>query len=219
MSKQELNNITFRLKPLLLSSTVIVIWFALILQIAISVPAYLARGRSLSGILVQLFSYFTILSNLLAAISLSTLVLMPRSKWAGYFSRSHVFSGVLLYMIIVGVTYNLVLRGLWHPQGWFRLADELLHSVNPLLIIICWLLYAPKTLLKYTQALNWLWFPFLYSVYIFVRGALCHLYPYPFLDIDKLGAYQVFINAVFMLVAFLVIGLILVWLNRLLLRS
>lgn len=47
---------------------VIVTWFALVLQFSISIPAYLANGRSLCSTLVQLFSYYTILSNLLIVI-------------------------------------------------------------------------------------------------------------------------------------------------------
>ncbi|MEO3408002.1 Pr6Pr family membrane protein [Mucilaginibacter sp. CAU 1740] len=214
MNKHQSNNITAKLKLLLLISTVSIIWFALILQIAIAIPVHLAQGRSLGGTLVLLFSYFTILINLLAAISLSVIVLKPKSNGAVYFLQSHVFAGITLYITIVGLTYNLVLRQLWQPVGLFKLADELLHSVDPLLFVICWLLFAPKTVLKWKQALNWLWVPFIYSVYIFIRGAISHLYPYPFMDIDKFGIQQVIINSGFMLIAFLVIGLLLVWINN-----
>lgn len=209
---------TAKLKLLLLSSTVSIIWFAVILQITIAIPIYEAQGRSLAGTLVQLFSFFTILTNLLSAVCLTAIVLKPKSKVAVYFLRSHVFAGIALYIIIVGLTYNLVLRQLWHPVGLSKLADELLHSVNPLLFVFCWLVCAPKNLLKWGQAISWLLVPFVYSVYVFIRGALSHLYPYPFLDIDKLGLMQVIINSGFMLVAFLVIGLLLVWINNLLVK-
>jgi hypothetical protein len=210
--KLHINN-TVKGRKWLYISTVI-IWFSLILQITISISAYLKTGRSLAGTLVQLFSYFTILSNLLAVICLTALF-KANSRLGKCFFQPRVFSAIALYITIVGVVYNLVLRSLWHPEGLFKLADELLHSVNPVLFVVYWLVYVPKASLKWGQALSWLWFPFIYSVYIFIRGSISHLYPYPFMNIDKLGVPQVAINSLLMLIAFLLIGFLFVWINRL----
>ncbi|MFC0514024.1 Pr6Pr family membrane protein [Mucilaginibacter angelicae] len=198
-------------------STVSVLWFGLILQITISIPTYLKAGRSLEGTLVQLFSFFTILVNLLAAICLTALF-KTNSRLGKYFFQPRILSAIALYITIVGLVYNLVLRNLWHPEGLFKLADELLHSVNPLLFVVYWLVYAPKANLKWIEALNWLWVPFIYSVYVFIRGSISHLYPYPFLNIDKLGVSQVAINSLLMLIAFLLIGFLFVWINRLMVK-
>ncbi|HEX8024465.1 Pr6Pr family membrane protein [Mucilaginibacter sp.] len=209
--KLHINN-TIKGRKWLYVSTVI-IWFSLILQITISIFAYLKEGRSLGGTLVQLFSYFTILSNLLAAICLTALF-KTNSRLGKYFFQPRVFSAIALYITIVGLVYNLVLRSLWHPEGLFKLADELLHSVNPVLFVVYWLVYVPKASLKWSRALSWLWFPLGYSVYIFIRGSISHLYPYPFLNIDTLGLSRVAINSLLMLVAFLLIGFLFVWINR-----
>ncbi|WP_162996834.1 Pr6Pr family membrane protein [Mucilaginibacter kameinonensis] len=198
-------------------ATVSVLWFALILQIGIAIPNYLQTGRTLAGTLVQLFSFFTILTNLLAALSMTALFNI-NSRLGKYFFQPHVFSAIALYITIVGLVYNLVLRNLWHPTGLSKLADELLHSVNPVLFVIYWLAYMPKANLKWTQALSWLWFPLIYSVYIFIRGSISHLYPYPFLDVDKLGIPQVAINSLFMLIAFLLVGFLFVWINRIMVK-
>jgi hypothetical protein len=210
--KLHINN-TVKGRKWLYISTVI-IWFSLILQITISISAYLKTGRSLAGTLVQLFSYFTILSNLLAVICLTALF-KANSRLGKCFFQPRVFSAIALYITIVGVVYNLVLRSLWHPAGLFKLADELLHSLNPVLFVVYWLVYAPKANLKWVQALSWLGFPLGYSVYIFIRGSISHLYPYPFMNIDKLGVPQVAINSLLMLIAFLLIGFLFVWINRL----
>lgn len=208
------NNYTGKGGKWLHVSTVSVLWFGLILQIAISIPDYLKTGRSLGGTLVQLFSYFTILINLLAAICLTALF-KTNSRLGKYFFQPRILSAIALYITIVGSVYNMVLRGLSHPEGLSRLADELLHAVNPVLFVVYWLVYAPKANLKWMDALNWLWVPFIYSVYVFIRGSISHLYPYPFLNIDKLGVSQVAINSLMMLVAFLLIGFLFVWINRL----
>jgi len=207
------NNNTAKGRKWLYVSTVI-IWFSLILQISIAIPKYLQTGRSLAGTLVQLFSYFTILSNLLAAICLTAVLSKTNTRIRKYFLQSHIFSAVSLYITIVGLVYNLVLRSLWNPEGLSKLADELLHSVNPVLFVLYWLMYVPKANLKWIQALSWLWFPLIYSVYIFIRGSISHLYPYPFLDIDTLGLSRVAINSLLMLIAFLFFGFLFVWINR-----
>lgn len=198
-------------------ATVSVLWFALILQIAIAIPNYLQTGRTLAGTLVQLFSFFTILTNLLAALC-TTALFNTKSRLGKYFFQPRVFSAIALYIVIVGLVYNLVLRNLWHPIGLSKLANELLHSVNPVLFVVYWLLYMPKANLKWIQALNWLWFPLIYSVYIFIRGSISHLYPYPFLDVDKLGIPQVAINSLFMLISFLIVGFLFVWINRIVVK-
>ncbi|WP_413671151.1 Pr6Pr family membrane protein [Mucilaginibacter sp. Mucisp86] len=165
--------------------------------------------------MVQLFSYFTILTNLLAATCLTAVLFKTNMGIRRYFLQSHIFSAIALYITIVGLVYNLVLRSLWHPDGLSKLADELLHSVNPVLFVLYWLMYVPKADLKWTQTLGWLWFPFIYSVYIFIRGSISHLYPYPFLDIGALGLSRVAVNSLLMLVAFLFFGFLFVWINRL----
>jgi hypothetical protein len=213
--KLHINN-TIKGHKWLYVSTVI-IWFSLILQITISISAYLKTGRSLAGTLVQLFSYFTILSNLLAVICLTALF-KAYSRLGKYFFQPHVFSAIALYITIVGLVYNLVLRSLWHPEGLFKLADELLHSVNPVLFVVYWLVYVPKGSLKWSHALSWLWFPLSYSVYIFIRGSISHLYPYPFLNVDALGLSRVAINSLLMLIAFLLIGFLFVWINRVIVK-
>jgi hypothetical protein len=192
----------------------VLIWFGLILQFCISITAYLHEGRSLPNALVQFFSYFTIQVNILAALSLIALVLKPQTRLNSFFSKGYVFTGVVFYIIIVGLIYNTILRGIWQPTGLFRLADELLHLVNPLLFVAYWLIFIPKQKLKWAQALNWLWYPFIYVIYALIRGALTNAYPYPFIDAGKFGYNKIMINSVVLLVVFLLLGLFLIFITR-----
>lgn len=178
---------------------VIVTWFALVLQFSISIPAYLANGRSISSTLVQLFSYYTILSNLLMVICLTVILIVPTSAWGRFFLRETVLTSVALYITIVALIYNVILRSLWHMEGLFKLANELLHVVDPLLFIIYWFAFVPKARLKYRDVLPWLWFPFLYFIYVLIRGAISGDYPYPFLNAAKSGYAQVMLNALILL--------------------
>ncbi|SDP47829.1 hypothetical protein SAMN05428975_1384 [Mucilaginibacter sp. OK268] len=197
----------------------LVVWFALILQVSISIPAYMKAGHSLIGAIIQLLSFFTIQSNIMVGVCLWTLLLKPSNVLYRFFSRGYVLGGICLYIIVVGLVYNIILRNLWHPIGLFKLADELLHSVNPLLFVIYWLIFARQEKLKWAQSLNWLWFPFLYLVYTLIRGVITQLYPYPFIDAVKLGYGQICINSLVLLVVFLVLGLLLILITRVLKRN
>ena len=193
---------------------VIITWFALVLQFSISIPAYLDKGCSLRSALIQLFSYYTILSNLLMVVGLTTILIAAKSAWGRFFLKNTVLTAIVLYMTIVGLTYNILLRNVWNPVGLFKLADELLHVVNPLLFIIYWLAFVPKSGLKYSNVWLWLWFPFVYFIYVLIRGAISGNYPYPFLDVAKLGYPQVLLTAVILLPIFWGLGALFVFIAR-----
>ena len=193
---------------------VIITWFALVLQFSISIPEYMHKGCSLRSALIQLFSFYTILSNLLMVVGLTTILIAAKSAWGRFFSRNTVLTSIVLYMTTVGLIYNVVLRSVWHPEGLFKLADELLHVVNPLLFIIYWLDFVPKSGLKYSNIWPWLWFPFLYFIYVLIRGAISGNYPYPFLNVAKLGYPQVLLAAVILLPIFWGLGALFVFIAR-----
>jgi len=199
--------------------TAIVVWFALVLQFCISVPAYQAAGYTLGGSIAQLLSFFTILSNLLVVLSLTVILVKPKSSWGRFFSKNTVLIGIAVYINVVAVVYSLVLRQLWHPQGLFKLADELMHTINPLLFIIYWLTFVPKDGLKWKHALPLLWFPFIYLIYILIRGAISGDYPYPFVDAAKSGYVQVMVNSLVLLLVFLGFGLLYILTARLLTKT
>lgn len=201
------------------SAAGLIVWFALILQLSISIPAYMQTGHSWMGAVIQILSFFTIQSNLLAGVSLWALLLKPSNTLYRFFSRGYVIGGICLYIIVVGLVYNIILRSLWHPTGLFKLADELLHSVNPLLFVIYWLFFARSENLKWKQSIYWLGFPFLYLIYTLIRGAITRSYPYPFIDAVKLGYGQVLISSLVLLIVFLVLGLLLIFVSRKMKRS
>ena len=193
---------------------VIITWFALVLQFSISIPAYLDKGCSLRSALIQLFSFYTILSNVLMVVGLTTILIAAKSAWGRFFLRNTVLTAIALYMTIVGLTYNILLRNVWHPEHLFKLADELLHVVTPVLFIIYWLAFVPKDGLKYRNVWPWLWFPFGYFIYVLIRGAISGNYPYPFIDVAKSGYPQVLLNAVILLPVFWGLGALFVFIAR-----
>ncbi|MGI4806372.1 MAG: Pr6Pr family membrane protein [Janthinobacterium lividum] len=177
-------------------------WLAVVWQFFISVPNYLAKGRTPVGAFIQLLSYFTIESNLLIATSLTVIILLPNTKINRFFSKISTTTAIAVYIFIVSLVYNLVLRPFWHPKSPYQPDDELLHLIVPILYIFYWLFFLPKQGLAWKQLPGWLLFPALYLVYILVRGALSGFYPYFFLDVKSYGYLQVLINSAVLLVVF-----------------
>ena len=197
----------------------IVVWFGLGLQFYISVPLYMNQGLTFAGAVIQILSFFTILTNLIVALAYSSILLTPGSKLGKFFSRTSTITSIAVYIGIVGFIYALVLRNVWNPQGLFKLADNLLHTVSPILFIIFWLMFVPKEALKWRLSINWLLFPFIYLVYSIIRGQILGVYPYFFMDIGVLGYKQTIINCLFVLLAFVSFGGIFLFISRLLSSS
>ncbi|MFV8343121.1 Pr6Pr family membrane protein [Flavobacterium sp. XS2P39] len=185
----------------------IVSWFAVVLQLYLII---LNRVTSLNETIVRYFSFFTIQSNILVALCFTFLWLKPKSKWGLFFSKPKNATAITLYIVIVGIVYNGILRFLWAPTGGQKVADELLHLVVPILVLVFWIAFVPKRELEFRNIVAWLIFPFVYLVYTLVRGAFFGSYPYPFIDVNLLGYKQVLLSSFYMLLAFLFIGVLLV---------
>ena len=125
-------------------------------------------------------------------------------------------TAITLYIIVVGATYNIILRQLWSPQGLQLIVDELLHSVIPVFFIVYWLICIPKGELEWKNVLSWLIYPLVYFICVLFRGALPGYYPYPFLDVMKLGYNKVGLNSAILCGLFLLLGSILLLCDKLL---
>ena len=201
-------------KPLARIALTAVSWFALFLQFRIMINSGAVSGLSRPMLATNFFSYFTILSNLLVALSLSFQLGFPNSKQGQFFSSTTVSTAIAVYIFIVGLVYNLVLRGIWSPTGWQLVADNLLHVAVPLLYILYWYFFQDPEKLPWKALLSWLIFPALYLTYTLIRGAMVNWYPYPFVDAGKLSYGQVALNSLAVLAAILITGSVLLSINN-----
>lgn len=189
-------------------------WSGLGIQLELVLFARWTSGSSVVGGLVNYFSFFTVLTNTLAATVLTYAADTRASKGRAFFLQPWVSSGIAVGIIVVGVAYSVLLRQLWQPQGLQWLANELLHDVMPVLFCVYWWFYVPKGSLRVSHIGRWALYPILYFVYILLRGYLLGVYPYPFIDVEKLGYAQAFINACGILVGFFGVALVLLGLDR-----
>lgn len=173
----------------------LVFWSSLILQLALTLRLSYSSGNSTLRALWIYLAYFTILTNLLAALALTGPALRPRSRVGRFLVRPRTITAVAVYMLLVGIAYNLLLRNAWQPHGWQLIADLLLHSINPLLFLTYWCLFGRDGELSYSAIVRWSAYPLAYFVYAVVRGLGGDFYAYPFIDIGALGVARVLLNA------------------------
>jgi len=192
----------------------IVAWSGLALQTVVSVGLLGAQGLGVVATLSRMLAYFTILTNLLVAAYYTVRLVAPRSRAAGWLAQPAVGSAIAMYVTLVCVIVHLILRHLVQLTGNALLADTILHYVTPILFVIFWIGWVPKRTLQWRHALWWSLYPLGYFVYAMVRGWISGFYPYPFIDVAKLGYAAVAVNAALISVAFIVAGLLLIALDR-----
>lgn len=185
-------------------------WVALILQFVLLLQN---RVTSVPEAIIRFFSFFTILTNILVTVFFTAETFSDKPKSLGWRSFAGA-TAILIYILVVGIVYNLVLRQLWAPTGWQRLADELLHVVTPLLMLCYWLIFSRKQSLSWSNLWHWLAYPAIYLVFILLRGAPSGFYPYPFMDVSQLGLSKVLMNAGMVLLLFLCLGIIFIGSSR-----
>ncbi len=162
----------------------------------------------------RFFLFFTILTNLMVAISLTVVLIKPSSPAGRFLSKPSSATAITLYILIVGLVYNIILRRLWQPSGLQLLADELLHVAVPVLFIVYWIFFIEKGSLKWKNCFAWLLYPVAYLFYAMIRGHIEDFYPYPFLDLNKSGYQKVILNCLGLTIVFIAIGFLLIAIDK-----
>ena len=153
---------------------------------------------------IRFFSYFTIQSNILAALVLTAFAF--KSGPDEWLVHPFVRSAVAAYVAMVGLVYVVLLRPLWSPVGAQWIADVALHYVMPAGYLIFWLACVRKSGLRWYDPLLWLIYPLFYLGFLLVCGKLSGFYPYPFIDAKTLGYAGVAANTAGLLIVCAAIG-------------
>ncbi len=186
--------------------------FALLLQLVLVVKEPGTRGV-LSGI-VNYLSFFTIQTNGLVALAMLLPLAAPASRLGRWFAKPTVRTVLAAYILIVFAVYVVLLRNEWSPQAWDRFADQLLHYVTPAIYLVDWLLFVPRGQVTWRLVPKALAFPILYMGWTLLHGHFANWYPYPFVNVGKLGLDAVLLNGAGLLLVFVIVTAAFVWLDR-----
>ena len=121
-------------------------WFSVVTQFYLMMEN---RITPVGETIIRFISFFTILTNSLVALYFSCLALKVKTGLLSIFTRPGAGTAITVYITIVGLVYQILLRHIWQPTGLQMIVDELLHTVIPFLAIVYWLLFEDKSGLKY----------------------------------------------------------------------
>ena len=179
-------------------------WAGLILQLALIVGNL---GPALG--VWRFVGFFTILTNIGAAAVATAIALGSRAPFASARVRLMAATSIAL----VGITYSVALRALWHPTGLQKVADIALHDATPLLFMAMWAL-SPHPGLKWRE-IGWaLLPPALYAAYALARGAIDGWYAYWFLNPAEQSTGELLASVAVMLAGVAVVAAVLVAVDR-----
>ena len=188
-------------------------WFAVLAQL------YLMLQNREAGVmesLVRFVSFFTILTNTLVALFFTARVFGADQKRLALFHQKATPMALTVFIVVVGLVYQSVLRNIWNPTGLQMVVDELLHTIIPAFMYVYWLMFCARTIVTWKQIFKWLLFPLGYLVFVLVRGHFSGFYPYPFFNVVELGWGTTLLNIGLVFLLMLLIMAALFFLGKLL---
>jgi len=205
----------------------VVAWFGVVATVLLSGLGWYAQippepglygdtGDGAYGVLqrvVDTFSYFTIWSNIVVAV---TATLLARGSDG---RRTQVLLlDALLMITVTGIVYQLLLAPSIDVQGWSLLTDPVLHVVTPLLTLAVWAWAGPRGWLTVHLLPLSLVVPLLWVVWMLARGAVIDAYPYAFVAANERGYPAALATIAAILVFGLVVAAVLTAVDRVLSR-
>lgn len=176
--------------------------FALTTQLYLFVQTQITAGNTAAWGLVLYFGYFTILSNLFCAIVATA---VASSRWDAW-REPWVITAGATSILLVGVIFHFLLSRQYQPTGVSAVTNVIHHYVVPAGFTILWWRLVPRASLTWTDLPRVVAFPFVYLVYILLRGEVTGLYPYFFIDVPRIGYTQALLNAGGIAVAFMAVS-------------
>ena len=189
-------------------------WGILLLRVQRLYGGHAGAGSGWTAVLQRFSEYFTLLTNTLACAILTRAASARRgAPHRGPLADPALATSAAASMVLVAGVYRLLLSGRWNPEGWDRVADVGLHYVMPPLFLGYWWLSLPQGCLGWRDLPRTWIYPLLYLGWILARGASTGRYPYPFLDVGRLGA-GVALNLAALFLVFNAVAAVLIWGNR-----
>lgn len=175
------------------------------------------------------FVYYTNLSNLLVWIYFTAaflLSLFPDTAVGRLTLSPTVRLSVMMCILITMLIYHFLLSKTdreYNPEGFARADNLLVHYIVPALVVAEWLLFADKSSLSAVSAAVWIVLPLAYVTFSTIYGSrrteplykTDSTYPYPFVDLERIGAKRFLLNCAGLLVIFFLLALAMVFIGGL----
>lgn len=161
--------------------------------------------------LVRLASYFTIECNVLVLVLAASHAHHP-DRDGRLWRVLHV--DALLGIAITGVVFSTVLAPIVRVSGLAFATNVVFHYVTPVAVVLGWLVFGPRPRVDRPALLAAAVWPAAWIAWTMAHGAVTGWYPYPFMDVDRLGLAVTARNIAFVVAGAVVVGLLLWWADR-----
>lgn len=167
------------------------------------------------------YVHFTNLSNYLCiAIMFVELIETVKKKEDSFTTKLPVLKFVgLTAILLTFLIFNFMLAGDRDPSLNFAINSVLFHIILPIMYLIDWVLFYEHKKVKWYYPLVSASFPIIYAIFIFIRAWILdfnpeapYIYPYFFLNLDKLGIggvtkWIVILSIIFIAIGYIIFGL------------
>jgi hypothetical protein len=182
--------------------------------------------------ILELMSYFTMVSNLMVVVVLllSSLVLFKLIKIDEQLLRK-IKGATIVATILMMFVYNFVLipymRVNIPTYQIYSLKDIFIHFLSPIIILADYIIFDEKGLLEYRDGFSFIYYLLIYAAYVivydllggrFIISGVESIYPYFFLNIEQQGIWLTLFISLMIAIVFIGFGLILVFVDHLLKR-
>lgn len=200
------------MKRVILFLLAIIGWITLVVRIYIKITT---SGLPFLESLLQFFSFFTVLTNLLVTIYCTVQLLSTnRQNRTNLFLRPETLTALTVFILMVGIVYHLVLKSLWNPEGLLMVTDEIYHTFAPLGTLALWIFSTNNKSGNLKNLFSWLLYPTLYLSFVVISGSFSNFYPYPFINVAELGIGKVMVNSLYLLIVVSLLFLIFYFIKK-----
>jgi len=181
-------------------ATAACVFAGVVIQLFVSANNRALFGGSPLGRALNIFAYFTIQSNLI--VGATCLLLAIRLQRSSTVFAAFRLIGVVA-ITVTFVVFHVALSHLLDLDRWAQVANQLQHTVVPVLAVAGWLMFGPRGLTSARIARFTVTFPLAYMAFTLIRGPLASdFYPYPFANPKQLGYVAVAVNALWIALLF-----------------
>ena len=172
------------------------------------------------------YVHFTNISNLLCiGVMFASLIQTAKKKENSYVTAAPMLKFIgMLGILLTFLVFNIMLAGAEgrDPQANWRIGSLCFHVVLPIMYIADWILFRERRTVKWYYPIASIGFPLAYVIFLFVQAVILKfntsilipttstplIYPYFFVNLDKLGVNGVLMWIGILAAAFAAVGFI-----------
>jgi hypothetical protein len=182
--------------------------------------------------MLELMSYFTMISNLMVVLvlSLNALLLLKVVRLDERLLIK-IKCSTIVATVLMMLVYNFVLipylRVNIPTYQIYSLKDIFIHFLSPIIILADYIIFDEKGLLEYRDGFSFIYYLLIYAAYVivyellggrFIISGVESIYPYFFLNIEQQGIWLTLFISLMIAFVFIGFGLILVFVDQMLKR-